>query len=144
MGLKTKFINCSSSEVRIWEANGGVRNLLFTLGKKDGANSSNWKEVKVDTNATYKEYHVLQIPSAGTSDITLSSDDLHENKEVRIMEVSDKPGVFRWRGTPRNQPKDNKSAEAESSKQDEGTKGSSKWFPSHWFRNPAIDEGSSS
>ena len=142
MGLKTKFINCSSSEVRISEANSGVRNPLFTLGKKDGANSS--KEVKVDTNATYKEYHVFQIPSAGGA-ITVSSDDLQENKEVRIIEVSGKPGVFKWIGTLRKPLKDNKSAEAESSKQDDqGTKGSFKWLTSYWSRKPAIDEGSSS
>ncbi|KAG0610484.1 hypothetical protein M758_7G069700 [Ceratodon purpureus] len=142
MGLKTKFINCSSSEVRISEANSGVRNPLFTLGKKDGANSS--KEVKVDTNATYKEYHVFQIPSDGGA-ITVSSDDLQENKEVRIMEVPGKPGVFKWIGTLRKPLKDNKSAEAESSKQDEGTKSSFKRLTSYfWSRKPAIDEGSSS
>lgn len=140
MGLKTKFINCSSSEVRIWELNGGVRNLLFTLGKEDGPNSS--QEVKVDTNATYKEYQVLQISSA-SEPITVSSDDLQENKEVKIMEVSGRTGVFKWTGTPRKPPKDNKSAEAESSKQDQGTKGLLKWISS-WFRKPAIGEGSSS
>ena len=138
MRLKTKFINCTSSEFRISEGNSGVMRPLYTLGNKDGANWS--QEVKVDTNATYKEYHVFQIPSAGPPDIIVSSDDLRDNKEVIIMQVLDKAGVFKWIGTPRE--KDNKSAEAESSKQDEGTKGSFRWLPR--FRKPAIDEGSSS
>ncbi|KAG0586616.1 hypothetical protein KC19_2G103700 [Ceratodon purpureus] len=130
--MKTKFVNGTSSELTLKEANSGIHRLLFKLRKKDQFRSS--FDMKLDNNATYREYHLFVIPSSSASTIVVSSDHLVDNKVITIMEVE--PGVFSWEGTPRK-PEVTKAKQEEGGRSHEdqatSTKFLTQWSLSKWI-----------
>ncbi|KAG0625617.1 hypothetical protein M758_2G068800 [Ceratodon purpureus] len=128
--MKTKFVNGTSSELTLKEANSGIHRLLFKLRKKDQFRSS--FEMKLDNNATYREYHLFVIPSSSASTIVVSSDHLVDFKVITIIEVE--PGVFSWKGEPRKQEmtKDKQEEAGHSEEQATSTKFSTQWL-SKWI-----------
>ncbi|KAG0625615.1 hypothetical protein M758_2G068600 [Ceratodon purpureus] len=108
--MKTKFINGTSSEITLKEANSGIQRFLFKLGRRDGPSTSSYT-MELDTNATYREYHLFVIPSCSAGSIIVSSDHLVDHKVITITEVES--GVFAWEGTPRKCKAVTKKAESE-------------------------------
>ena len=94
MVMVTKFINATSSAITLKEADSGIQRVKFKM------DSSSHVSLELETNATYREYHLFMIPSCNASSVVVSSDDLADNKVITITEVS--PGVFSWEGTPRS------------------------------------------
>ena len=113
--MKTTIINGTNREIVLKEGNAGTHRFLCKLAKKD--DPKNYFVMDLDVNATYKEYHVFEIPST-TAVIVLSSDSLAEYEDITIEEVSNQ--VFVWEGTPR--------------KPEKTTGGRFGWFRSMWTR----------
>jgi hypothetical protein len=98
--MKTTFVNDTSSVITLKEANSGIHRFMVKLEKQGHPRSS--FEMDLDTNATYREYHLFNVVSASSADIVVSSDHLIDNKVITIMEVT--PGVLSWEGTLRKDP----------------------------------------
>lgn len=123
--MKTKFVNCTSSVFTLKEANSGIQRFMFKLEKKDHRKSS--FTMDLDTNATYREYHLFVI-SWSNADIVVSSDHLIDNKVITIMEVT--PGVFSWEGTPRKDVLKKPDDESSIEEQTASTKSLGRWLSS--------------
>jgi hypothetical protein len=135
--MKTKFINGTDCEITLKEANSGIQRFLFKLGKKGHCNSS--FEMELDTNATYREYHLYVIPSASAYSVTVSSDHLVDNKVITITEVQQ--GVFSWEGTPRRKMAKKPSEEGDlagssDQRQAASTKSLTRWLSKLWPTSP--------
>ena len=134
--MKTKFINGTDCEITLKEANSGIQRFLFKLGKKGHCNCS--FEMELDTNATYREYHLYVIPSVSACSVTVSSDHLVDNKVITITEVQQ--GVFSWEGTSRRKAAKKPSEEGEAGSSDPRQAASAKsltrWLSKLWPTSP--------
>ena len=123
--MKTKFVNGTSSVIILKEANSGIHTFVFKLEKKGHRRSC--FVMDLDTNATYREYHLFDVISSSSADIVVSSDNLVDNRIISIMEVT--PGVYSWEGTPRKDPTKKQDDEGSSSDdQATGTRSLGRWL----------------
>lgn len=85
---RTKVVNQTGSSIILKEGTAGVYRMLC-------ANLQTGKEynIKVDTNATYREYWCA-VTSDDDKHVVLSSDDCMEYREVRIRLKADK--TYTW------------------------------------------------
>lgn len=135
--MRTKFVNGTSSEITLKEANSGIQRYLGKLQKK-GHGAKSCFEMELDTNATYREYHLFVIPSSHAGKLVVSSDHLVDNKVITITEVAVQPGVYSWEGTLRKEPtkiKPVQEEEAHSSEDQAASTKSLKWWLPKW-RSP--------
>jgi len=90
---KTKVVNETRSSITLKEGTGGVYRTLCSELKPNNAFT-----IKVDTNATYREYWCA-VTSEDEKHVVLSSDDCLEYEEVRIKLKEDES--YTWDGVKR-------------------------------------------